>query len=145
MRESFDKAFELTIGLEGKPSDDPKDPGGFTIWGLAKKYHPEINRDTSIEYAKEVYLKQYWIPQGCDDVAFPFDIVLFDSAVNPQNDPKLPGAGNRELLNQNPENWQEYMILRMVRYMHNSKDIYVKGHIFRVLKQYEQIKADLGR
>ena len=29
MRESFDKAFEITIGLEGKPTNDPRDPGGL--------------------------------------------------------------------------------------------------------------------
>ena len=78
MRESFDKAFELTIGLEGKPSNDPRDPGGFTIWGLAKKYHPEIDANTTLEYAKEVYLKQYWIPAGCDAAPYPMDICLFD-------------------------------------------------------------------
>jgi hypothetical protein len=133
-RENFDKAFALTIGLEGKPSNDPQDPGGFTMWGLAKKYHPEITRDTTIEYAKEVYLKQYWIPQKCDDAPYPMDICLFDAAVNPQH------LGNPELLAKSPENWQEFMILRMVRYMHFSKDVYVKGHIFRVLKLYEQIK-----
>ncbi|MGD0020808.1 MAG: glycosyl hydrolase 108 family protein [Smithellaceae bacterium] len=144
MRSSFDKAFELTIGLEGKPSNDPRDPGGFTIWGLAKKYHPEINFYTSIEYAKEVYLNQYWIPAGCDNASFPMDICLFDSQVNPQNDPRLPGGGNQEILNQGPENWEEYMMLRMVRYMHVSKPDYVKGHIFRVLRLYEQIKKLKG-
>lgn len=140
MRESFDKAFELTIGLEGKPSNDPDDPGGFTIWGLAKKYHPEITQYTPIGYAKEVYLKDYWIPSGCDAAPFPMDICLFDSAVNPQNDPKLPGGGNKEILDMNPENWQEYCILRMQRYMRCSKDVYVKGHIFRVLKLCDSIR-----
>ena len=140
MRESFDKAFELTIGLEGKPSNDPRDPGGFTIWGLAKKYHPEVNKDTSIEYAKKVYFEQYWIPQRCDDAPFPLDICLFDSAVNPQNDPKLPGAGNQELLLQNPENWQDYQLLRMIRYLHRSKRKFVGGHVLRVVRLTEQIK-----
>jgi hypothetical protein len=133
MRSSFDKAFEITIGLEGKPSDDPRDPGGFTIWGLAKKYHPWISMETTIEQAKEVYLTDYWIPAGCDDLPFPMDICQFDSQVNPQNDPKLPGGGNREILNMKPEHWQDYMIFRMQRYQRCSKPIYVKGHIFRVL------------
>ena len=144
MRENFDTAFELTIGLEGKPSNDPQDPGGFTIWGLAKRYHPEINKDTTIDYAKSVYLKEYWIPPGCDNRPFPYDVVLFDSAVNPQNDKELPGAGNAELLSQNPENWQEFLLLRMVRYMKNSKEVYVKGHIFRVLRLYLAIKKIIG-
>ena len=141
MRESFDKAFALTIGLEGKPSNDPHDPGGFTIWGLAKRYHPEVNESTPIEHAKTVYLNDYWIPSGCDDQPFPMDITLFDSAVNPQNDPKLPGAGNQEILNLGPENWQEYMIFRMQRYMRRSDPLYVKGHIFRVLTLCDKIKS----
>jgi hypothetical protein len=140
MRESFDKAFQLTIGLEGKPSNDPNDPGGFTIWGLAKRYHPEIDRNTTIEYAKAIYLKEYWIPAGCDTAVFPLDICLFDSQVNPQNDPKLPGGGNQEILLQGPANWQEYNLLRMIRYMHNSKPVYVLGHIERVLRLSEQIR-----
>ena len=138
-RENFDFAFALTIGLEGKPSDDPNDPGGVTIWGLASKYHPEVTRVTPIEYAKKVYLEQYWIPSGCDNEPFPMDIALFDSAVNPQNDPKLPYSGNQELLALNPENWQEYMLLRLERYMRRSKNIYVKGHMFRVLRLFRSI------
>jgi hypothetical protein len=140
MRESFDKAFALTIGLEGKPSNDPRDPGGFTIWGLSQRYNPEVNPATTLDQAKGIYLKKYWIPAGCDDASYPMDICLFDSQVNPQNDPRLPGGGNQEILNQHPDNWQEYMLLRMVRYMKNSKDVYVKGHIFRVLKLFEQLK-----
>ena len=144
MRESFDKAFELTIGLEGKPSDDPSDPGGFTIWGLASKYHPEVTIHTTIEYAKKVYLEQYWIPSGCDSVPFPMDICPFDSAVNSQNDPKLPFAGNKELLMLNPENWQEYQLLRIARYMRRSDPKYVKGHIFRVVRLTDSILSLRG-
>lgn len=140
MRESFNKAFELTIGLEGKPTNDPRDPGGLTIFGLSQRYNPEVNEHTTPEQAKEIYLNKYWIPAGCDKVPYPMDICLFDSQVNPQNDPKLPGGGNQEILNQNPENWQDYQLLRMIRYMKNSKPEYVKGHIFRVLKLSEQLR-----
>jgi hypothetical protein len=59
--------------------------------------------------------------------------------VNPQNDPKLPGGGNQEILNMKPANWQEYNIQRMLRYSRCSKRIYVLGHINRVLKLSESI------
>lgn len=143
MRESFDEAFALTIGLEGAPSNDSNDPGGYTIWGLAKKYHPEISADTTIDYAKQVYLSEYWIPAGCDAVPYPMDICLFDSQVNPQNDPKWPGGGNQEIMNMKPENWQEYLLLRMLRYMRNSKPRFVLGHVSRVLRLYREIKKIL--
>ena len=140
MRTSFEKAFKITVGLEGKPTDDPNDPGGFTIWGLSSRYNPGVTKDTTLEQAKDLYLFKYWIPAGCDEAVFPMDICLFDSQVNPQNDPKLPGGGNQEIMNLGPENWQDYNILRMQRYMRCSKDIYVKGHIFRVLNLSSQIK-----
>jgi lysozyme family protein len=140
MRSSFDEAFELTIGLEGGPSDDPDDPGGFTIWGLSKRYNPGVSAATTLAEAKKIYLEKYWIPAGCDKVPSPMDICLFDSQVNPQNDPRLPGGGNQEILNQCPHNWQDYMMLRMVRYMKNSKPIYVLGHLQRVLRLYEKIR-----
>ena len=141
MRTSFGRGFELTIGLEGRPSNDKNDPGGFTIFGLAKRWHPEINKDTTLEYAKSVYYEQYWKPAGCDEAVYPMDICLFDSQVNPQNDPKWPGGGNQEIMNQKPENWQDYNILRMTRYMRNSKPEYVKGHIFRVLNLSTQLRG----
>ncbi len=140
MRDNFPTAFGITIGLEGKPTHNPNDPGGFTIWGLAKAYHPEIDENTTIDYAMKVYLNQYWIPQGCDEAPFPFDICLFDSAVNPQNDPKLPYAGNKELLALKPENWQDYQLMRMERYKRRSKPGFVKGHVFRVLELTTQIR-----
>lgn len=142
MRENFDKAFALTIGVEGGHSNDPRDPGGETQYGISKRYHPNIDiKNLTLDGAKEIYLKEYWLPAGCDATPYPMDICLFDSQVNPQNDPKLPGGGNQEILNQKPGNWQEYMMLRMVRYMKNSKDVYVKGHIFRVLRLFEQIRG----
>jgi lysozyme family protein len=134
LRESFDKGFSIVIGLEGKPTDDPRDPGGFTIFGLAQRYNPGVNRSTTLEQAKEIYLNKYWIPAGCDEAPYPMDICLFDSRVNPQS------GGNKELLKQNPENWQEFLLLRMVRYMNLSKEIYKKGHLFRVLRLFQQIR-----
>jgi hypothetical protein len=140
MRDSFEPAFLITVGLEGHLSDDPRDPGGFTVWGLSSRYNHGVTRDMTLEQVKEMYLQKYWIPADCDRQPFPMDICLFDSQVNPQNDPKLPWGGNQEIINMKPENWQEYCIFRMQRYERLSKPEYVKGHIFRVLNLCKQIK-----
>lgn len=140
MRKSFDKAFEIVIGLEGKPTDDPDDPGGFTIWGLSKRYNPTVGPDTTIEEAKDIYLMKYWIPNGCDQLDFPMDICTFDASVNPQNDPDLPGGSMQELTNQNPENWQDYLFLRIHRYKKLSMPKYVNGHVNRILRLHRAIK-----
>jgi hypothetical protein len=145
MRENFDIAFKITIGLEGKPSNLLNDPGGFTIWGLAKKYHPWITMNTTLDEAKKVYLEEYWLPAGCDEAPFPMDICLFDSQVNPQKDPALPGAGNKQLLLQmkDKSDWKEYNLRRMIRYMHCSKHDFVLGHLCRVLRLSDQILNSL--
>lgn len=36
----FDKAFKITLEHEGGYSDDPQDPGGETIFGVARKKNP---------------------------------------------------------------------------------------------------------
>lgn len=149
MRSSFDKAFEIVVGLEGKLSIDPADPGnrnkdgspGFTIWGLSSRYNKGVTREMTLEQAKDKYLYSYWIPAGCDHQPYPLDICLFDGAVNPQDDPDLPGVGNQEIMALNPENWQDFLLMRMARYVKRSKQIYVKGHLQRVVKLYKAIKA----
>ena len=145
MRTSFDKAFEIVIGLEGKPTNDPDDPGKLTVWGLSQRYNPQVSLDMTIDMAKGIYLRKYWEPSGCDDMAFPMDICVFDAAVNPQNDPNLPGGSMQELMNQHPENWQDYLFFRMHRYQRCSKAKYRNGHINRVLKLHNAIKAINGR
>ena len=141
MRQNFNSAFEIVIGLEGAPTNDPDDPGGYTIWGLSSKYNPGVDENTTLEQAKDVYLFKYWVPAGCDTAPFPLDICLFDAKVNPQNDPSLPGGSMQELLNLHPENWQDYLIFRMQRYKRCSKPKYVNGHINRVLKLHAAIKG----
>jgi len=138
MRLSFNKAFILIVGLEGGYSNDPNDPGGETKYGISKRYNPDVDvKNLTLEGAKQIYLEKYWIPAGCDEAPYPMDICLFDGAVNPQK------GGNKELTKQEPENWQELLLLRAVRYMENSKPIYVKGHIFRVLKLFKSINKDV--
>lgn len=140
MRTSFERAFEIVIGLEGKPTHDPDDPGGFTIWGLSSRYNKGITPDLTLAEAKGKYLIYYWMPSGCDTAPFPIDICLFDARVNPQDDPSLPGGSMQELMAMKPENWQDYLFLRMHRYKRCSKDKYVNGHINRILKLHEAIK-----
>jgi hypothetical protein len=140
MRDSFEAAFNIVIGLEGGPTDDPDDPGGFTIWGLSSRYNPTARRDMPMEEAKTIYLFKYWAPAGCDTAPFPLDICLFDSKVNPQDDPSLPGGSMQELMMLHPENWQDYLFFRMQRYRRCSKPKYVNGHINRILILHQKIK-----
>ena len=137
MRQNFEAAFKIVVGLEGEPVVDE---GGLTVFGLAQRYNPMVSLNMKIDEAKEIYLNKYWIPTGCDTAPFPLDICLFDAKVNPQDDPTLAGGSMQELLNQHPENWQDYLFFRMQRYRRCSKGKYVNGHINRILKLHQAIK-----
>lgn len=133
MLENFEKAFKIVLDIEGKESNDPRDPGGYTKFGLSSKFNPSVNKNTTIAEAKEIYRKKYW-GKVCDDALFPMDICLFDGMVNPQL------GGNNEILEKNPGvSWSLFLLLRMLRYMKVSKDIHVKGHLFRCLKLCQAI------
>ena len=85
MRENFDEAVDLILGptIEGGYSNDPRDPGGETNHGISKRAHPNVDiKNLTTEGAAEIYLHEYWIPAHCDDLPWPLDVVVFDSAVN---------------------------------------------------------------
>jgi len=81
---NFDKCFDIVVGHEGSYSNDSQDPGGETMWGVTRRDHPGAwaqGRPT-LEQAREIYRKQYWLPAGCNDLPDGYDLVVFDSAIN---------------------------------------------------------------
>jgi lysozyme family protein len=83
MRDNFTRSVNILFELEGYGSNDPLDKGGLTRYGIAQKYHPDIDvsKLTAVK-AAEVYLKEYWIPAGCDELEYPTDMVMFIQCVN---------------------------------------------------------------
>lgn len=81
----FEKAFQMLFEMEGKKSNHPADPGGLTVYGISKVYHPEmfVNGLPSREDAVEFYEREFWKPQQLDkfndfDLAFE----VFEASVN---------------------------------------------------------------
>lgn len=80
---NFDICFASVIGLEGGYSNDPKDPGGETKYGVSKRAHPtEDIKNMTLERAKEIYRKNYWEKVRGDIIPAPLDAYVFDAAVN---------------------------------------------------------------
>ncbi len=81
---SFDPAVTKTLLFEGGQTNDPKDPGGLTRFGIAQKFHPDINVATlTLEEAKDIYKKEYWSPLSADVIqSQAVAEMLFDAAVN---------------------------------------------------------------
>lgn len=80
---NFDEAFKELIGHEGGYVNDPRDNGGETKFGISQKAYPGENiAGMTLERAKEIYLRDYWGPAGCESVAPGAKFSLFDVAVN---------------------------------------------------------------
>lgn len=80
---TFDDAFERLIGHEGGYSNDSRDPGGETNWGISKRSYPRENiKDLTLDRAKAIYLRDFWKAAGCDHVPAGVRFDLFDMAVN---------------------------------------------------------------
>ena len=133
----FDKALKFILKWEGGYSNDPRDPGGETKFGISKRSYPELDiSKLTLEQAKEIYYQNYWLKAGCDELPFPFNIVVFDTAVN---------MGRRraiEFLNAYND-WRDYLLKRIVFYSKckNAK-IYIRGWVNRVVDLYEFIKKE---
>lgn len=79
----FDKAFELVISQEGGYSNDPRDSGGQTKWGISKTAYPDVDiYNLTLEQAKAIYKRDYWDKIHGDELPYPMNIFVFDSAVN---------------------------------------------------------------
>ena len=80
---TFDEAFQRLIGHEGGFVDHPRDPGGATNWGISQRSYPgEDIRGMTLARAKQIYLRDFWGPAGCDAVPDSVKFSLFDMAVN---------------------------------------------------------------
>jgi len=79
----FDKAFERLLGHEGGYTNDPRDPGGETKFGVSKRSYPgEDIASLTIERAKLISRRDFWGPAGCDGVPDAVKFDLFDAAYN---------------------------------------------------------------
>jgi len=80
---TFDEAFRILIGHEGGYVNDPRDPGGETKFGISKRAYPfEDIRNLTIDRARAIYYRDYWIRSGCERVPEAMRFDLFDTAVN---------------------------------------------------------------
>ena len=69
--EPFDHALSIVLGHEGNDTltDDPKDPGGLTRWGISQIAHPSVDvRHLTREGAAAIYRAEYWEPLQCDEM-----------------------------------------------------------------------------
>ncbi len=87
---NFDRAIDFTLKWEvgGKPNggytEDIRDPGGETRWGVSKRAHPTVNiKVLTRKKAVQIYEEHYWTPNNCQAMTtWPVCAVHFDACVN---------------------------------------------------------------
>lgn len=77
------EAIKFIIEHEGGYVNNPKDPGGETKYGIAKKFYPnEDIKNLTVDRAVEIYKKDYWDKCRCDEMPMAIALYVFDTAVN---------------------------------------------------------------
>jgi lysozyme family protein len=95
MADAFDTAFAELIGLEGKYSNDERDPGNWTggevgkgqlkgtMYGISAASYPDLDiAGLSLYAAKNIYRRDFWDRLRCDALPAPVAIALFKEGVN---------------------------------------------------------------
>lgn len=81
----FDRSFWFVMRHEGgsQITDDPRDPGGLTKYGVSQRSHPGLDiRALTLEQAKAIYKSEYWEGSGAGKLSWPMNLAVFDFAVN---------------------------------------------------------------
>jgi len=139
MGTDFNKAFEFVIRWEGYKSEDSSDPGGRTIFGISSKSHPQevremwnLSKDKALDQAKEIYRVEYWEASGCNLLTEPFDMIVFDTAVN-------MGVSMAKSFITDSYDWKDYLLLRASWYFAKRKQYpqFIFGWFNRVFDLWE--------
>lgn len=84
-------SISKTLTYEGGYTNDPRDPGGATNWGItifdARLYWKRDASPADVKampksVAIDIYRQKYWAKMGCDERAAGVDFVEFDFGVN---------------------------------------------------------------
>ena len=132
----FEKSMRFVLSWEGTTLvKDPDDPGGTTKYGISQKSHPSLDiENLTLDEAKELYYRKYWLPADCQIYKWPWCLVIFDTAVN-------MGLQTARVLYVDSRDWQHYLFLRLKWYSklakHNHK--YLRGWLNRVISLYEEV------
>lgn len=79
----FDECLRFTLEREGGDSNDQRDPGGLTRFGISKAKHPRVDvANLTREQAVEIYRREYWEAIQGDALPDGLDLMVFEAAVN---------------------------------------------------------------
>jgi hypothetical protein len=141
MEENFEKALGFVLKWEGGLVDPSpgRDGNDETNLGIDESFHPNIEvEELTLERAKKIYRTEYWLAAGCDKIASPLDIVVFDTAVHCGVTRAVGWLG---LTHRIPD----YLFMRLGHYSRTSRpnDIYLRGWLNRVVDLWKFVKPEM--
>jgi hypothetical protein len=78
---------------DGAYTNDPKDPGGETKFGISKRSHSDVDvANLTLANSLQIYYQEYWLKYGLDSQSFPFSVAALDTYVQ-----HLPGVAAKLL------------------------------------------------
>jgi lysozyme family protein len=83
MLTKFEDIIGVVLEHEGGYVNDPKDPGGETNFGIARRSHPDVDlANLTKGGAKEIYKKHYWDKNKVESLSEELRHIYFDMCVN---------------------------------------------------------------
>jgi len=80
---TFEQCVAIIFEHEGDYSNDPKDRGGETRYGISKRAYPNLDiKNLTRAEAKKIYRIDYWDAIDADDLPEHLRLMAFDCAVN---------------------------------------------------------------
>lgn len=92
--DNFERALHFIFRVEGILSTDRMDPGNWTggkvgvgefkgsKFGISAASYPDLDiENLTKDDAAAIYLRDFWYPAGCDKLAWPLVLAVFDAAV----------------------------------------------------------------
>ena len=79
----FTAIIDFVLASEGGYANDPLDPGGETNFGIAKRFHPDVDiRALTREGAVAIYKAEYWDANRCGELPPAVALSVMDAGVN---------------------------------------------------------------
>ena len=135
-KNNFNEALKFILRWEGGYTNDKNDPGGETKFGISKRSYPELDiSKLTLEQAKKIYYENYWLKSGCQNMEYPLNLVVFDTAVN------MGRSRAGKIWEKSCGDWREFLLLRLYTYSKfKLAKLYFRGWANRVLDLYKNIK-----
>jgi lysozyme family protein len=83
MLKTFEEIIEVVLEHEGGYVNDPKDPGGETNFGIAKRSNPDVDiKNLTKAEATLIYKTEYWDKNKVESLPEELWHIYFDCCVN---------------------------------------------------------------